>query len=129
VAEHRLGTPLGIPVHPFPVYAFFFNLALYLVLAWLYSRRPSPGRVLATYLVLYGTARFLLELTRGDAARGFVLDGLLSTSQLIGAVLVAIGIGLHLWIGRKGDRGASSPARTTPTSRRGSQKRDGARAR
>ncbi len=101
-AAQNVGTPLGVPLHPFPLYAFLFNLALYGFLAWLFRRVGGSGRVLASYLVLYGAGRFLLEFTRGDAARGFVLGGLLSTSQFIALILVAAGAGLHLWLGRRG---------------------------
>jgi hypothetical protein len=41
-------------------------------------------------------ARFTLELFRGDADRGFVVDGLLSTSQFIALVLGAATIALWL---------------------------------
>jgi phosphatidylglycerol:prolipoprotein diacylglycerol transferase len=101
IAAENLGTPLHQHVHPFPIYSFFFNFGLYALLAAFYRRRPAAGRVFATYLLLYGSGRFLLEWTRGDAIRGFVLGGALSTSQLISAGLVFIGIGLHLWIGRR----------------------------
>ncbi len=100
VAAANLGTPLHQALHPFPIYAALANLGLYAVLAALYRRRPAPGRVFGTYLVLYGVGRFLLEWTRGDAARGFVLNGALSTSQVISLGLILTGIGLHLWVGR-----------------------------
>lgn len=104
VAATRLGTPLHQPLHPFPVYESLFDLALYGLLAWWYRRRPAPGRVLATYLGAYGAGRALLELTRGDAARGFVLDGLLSTSQAISLGLIVVSIAMHLWISRRDRR-------------------------
>jgi phosphatidylglycerol:prolipoprotein diacylglycerol transferase len=101
IAAQRLGTPLYHPLHPFPIYEALFNLGLYLLLASLYRRQLVAGRVFATYLVLYGLGRFALEWTRGDAARGFVLDGLLSTSQLIALGMILIGAGLHIWISRR----------------------------
>ena len=101
VAAENLGTPLQQHLHPFPVYSSLFNFGLYVVLAAYYRRHPAAGRVFATYLLLYGVGRFFLELTRGDAIRGFVLGGALSTSQLISIALVIIGVGLHLWIGRR----------------------------
>jgi prolipoprotein diacylglyceryltransferase len=51
-------------------------------------RGRVPGEVVAAYLALYGAGRFLLEFTRGDAARGVWFGGRLSTSQLI-SLLVA----------------------------------------
>jgi phosphatidylglycerol:prolipoprotein diacylglycerol transferase len=59
------------------------------------------GRVFATYLLAYGAGRFLLEWARGDAARGFVLSGALSTSQLIAILMVMLGVALHLWIAQR----------------------------
>jgi phosphatidylglycerol:prolipoprotein diacylglycerol transferase len=101
VAADNLGTPLHQPLHPFPVYSSLFNFGLYGLLAMYYRRRPVAGSVFATYLMLYGVGRFLLEWTRGDAIRGFVLGGALSTSQLISIALLLIGAGLHLWVRRR----------------------------
>ena len=71
------------------------------MLELLYRRRPSAGRVFATYLIAYGGIRFLLEWTRGDAARGFVLSGALSTSQLIALAMVGLGTVLQITISRR----------------------------
>jgi prolipoprotein diacylglyceryltransferase len=51
--------------------------------------------------MLYGIGRILLEWTRGDAVRGFVFNGALSTSQLISLGLIVVGIGLQVWVGRQ----------------------------
>ncbi len=101
IAAERLGTPLHIPLHPFPIYAVLFNFALFLILAFIFKKPHADGRVFAWYLVLYGVGRFLFEYTRGDQARGFVLDGFLSTSQLISVFMILIGISLHFWISRR----------------------------
>lgn len=100
-AANAVGTPLGIPLHPFPIYASLSNFLLYGILAALYRSRLKPGRVFASYLLLYGITRFLLEYTRGDAIRGFVFGGALSTSQLITSLMILSGIILHIWIGRR----------------------------
>jgi phosphatidylglycerol:prolipoprotein diacylglycerol transferase len=94
-AAANVGTPLHVSLHPFPAYEGLLDAVLYLGLELLHRRRPSPGRVFATYLLVYGAGRFLLEWTRGDAARGFVLSGALSTSQLIALAMIALGIALH----------------------------------
>jgi phosphatidylglycerol:prolipoprotein diacylglycerol transferase len=103
-AAAMVGTPLHVPLHPFPVYSAVFNFLLYLGLAGLYARRPAPGRVFASYLLIYGCGRFLLEEYRGDLSRGFVFDGALSTSQLISVILVVFGVLQHLWISKRGNR-------------------------
>lgn len=98
LAFEILGTPLGVSVHPFPIYAMISNFVIFGILAWMYQLRLKPGRVFAAYLILYGAARFMLEETRGDAIRGFVFDGALSTSQLITGIMIAIGIALQIWL-------------------------------
>ncbi|MCX7895359.1 MAG: prolipoprotein diacylglyceryl transferase [Thermoanaerobaculum sp.] len=93
------GTPLGIPLHPTQLYEAGFNLLNYLFLAWLFRRqvpRRLVGQVLGFYLANYGVARFVIEFFRGDADRGFLFGGLLSTSQGIAAVLVPVGVFLIL---------------------------------
>ncbi len=91
------GTPLGVHLHPTQLYEAVFNLLNYAFLAWLYKRRPAAGTVIGAYLVTYGAARFVIEFFRGDADRGFVLGGALSTSQAIAALMVPAGIALIVW--------------------------------
>jgi phosphatidylglycerol:prolipoprotein diacylglycerol transferase len=100
-AHANVGTPLGVPLHPFPIYAFLFNLAHYGVLAWLIRRGLATGRVFGTYLIVYGVGRSLLELTRGDISRGLWLGGSVSTSQLISAGLVISGVIVHVVAARR----------------------------
>ena len=103
-AHQLVGTPLHVAVHPFPIYESLCDLALFVLLASLYRRGITEGRVFATYLMGYGIVRFLLEYTRGDVARGFVFNGALSTSQLISLGMIAVGIGLFAWAGRRRSR-------------------------
>ncbi len=98
VANLTVSTPLDVSMHPFALYSAGFNLVLYVLLAWLYRRKPSDGWVFVTYLLTYGIGRFALEWTRGDDGRGGVLGGLLSTSQVISLVMVLGGIGFLLWL-------------------------------
>lgn len=97
LAAEVSGTPLGQSLHPTQLYEAVFNLANFAFLTWLFGRRPRPGRVLASYLTVYGVGRFVIELWRGDADRGFVLGGLLSTSQAIAIGMVAMGLGIFVW--------------------------------
>jgi phosphatidylglycerol:prolipoprotein diacylglycerol transferase len=59
-------------------------------------RKRFDGEVILAYTLLYAMARFALELFRGDADRGFVANGLLSTSQFIALVLGSATIALWL---------------------------------
>jgi phosphatidylglycerol:prolipoprotein diacylglycerol transferase len=62
--------------------------------------------VILAYTLLYAIARFVLEFFRGDADRGFMFGGLLSTSQFIAAILGPAA--MVLWLVR---RRRSAPAR------------------
>jgi phosphatidylglycerol:prolipoprotein diacylglycerol transferase len=102
LAAEISGTPLGVPLVPTQLYEAAFNLANYAFLAWLFRRRLRPGSVLAAYLIGYGVARFVIEFFRGDADRGFVLGGALSTSQAIAGVMVPLGFAILIWVRRRG---------------------------
>jgi phosphatidylglycerol---prolipoprotein diacylglyceryl transferase len=83
------GAPLGIPLHPVQIYESLVCLAIFIFLEWLARRKKFNGEIILAYSVLYAVARFILEYFRGDADRGFILGGLLSTSQFI-AILVLL---------------------------------------
>src|SRR5215468_747270 len=86
------GAPLGVPLHPVQLYESAVCLVLFGFLVW-FGRRPHrDGDVIATYTLLYAIARFGLEFFRGDADRGFVFGGLLSTSQFIGIIMFVVAL-------------------------------------
>jgi phosphatidylglycerol:prolipoprotein diacylglycerol transferase len=87
-AHALVGVPLGVPLHPSQLYeSFTVFLLLFALLAVLRNRR-FQGQVLVVYLIGYSVLRFFLEFFRGDAARGTVFGGALSTSQFIAIVVV-----------------------------------------
>lgn len=93
------GAPLGIPLHPVQLYESIVCLALFAVLVRFSRRKRFDGEVILAYTLLYAIARFALEFFRGDADRGFVLGGLLSTSQFIAVILAPAA--LVLWFVRR----------------------------
>jgi phosphatidylglycerol:prolipoprotein diacylglycerol transferase len=82
------GAPLGVPLHPVQLYESAFCLVLFAVLVWLARRPHRDGDIIVSYTVIYAIGRFLLEFLRGDADRGFLFGGALSTSQFIAVVLL-----------------------------------------
>ena len=86
-AARTVGTPLDTPLHPSQIYESLATLLIFLVLIWLAPRKKFAGQVVLSYLVLYSSARFVLEYFRGDASRGSV--GPFSTSQAVALALVA----------------------------------------
>lgn len=91
----------GVPLHPTQIYMSLTSLAILALLVLVYRRKRFHGQILAVYLVVYAVARFLLENVRGDEERGFVLDGLLSTSQAVGIGLALAGIAMYVVLDRR----------------------------
>jgi len=68
------------------------DLALVVVLTVLWRRRPRPeGTVMWTYLLLYSTARLIIEFYRGDVGRGLYFSDQFSTSQLFAISGILVG--------------------------------------
>jgi phosphatidylglycerol:prolipoprotein diacylglycerol transferase len=89
-------TPLGVRVHPTPLYEMVMGLAIggYL---WLRGAKQRPaGAIVGEYLLLSGIARFLVEFLRRNPK--VLLD--LSNAQWASLGSVAAGIVLILWAAR-----------------------------
>jgi phosphatidylglycerol:prolipoprotein diacylglycerol transferase len=108
------GAPLGVPLHPVQLYESIVCLVLFAVLVRLSRRKRFDGEVILAYTWLYAMARLVLEFFRGDADRGFVVGGWLSTSQFIALILGPAAIAL--WFVRRQTAPARSGSRGAPTS-------------
>jgi len=108
------GAPLHVPLHPVQLYESLVCLALFLFLVWLGRRKTFDGELILAYTMLYAVARFFVEFFRGDADRGFVFGGLLSTSQFIAIILFPAS--LILWFARPAR--PALPAQRPPARRR-----------
>lgn len=65
----------SFPVHPAQLYESAGELLLAVILvAWVLPRRRYVGQLFATWLGGYAIVRFVLELVRGDAERGFLFE-------------------------------------------------------
>jgi len=79
----------GIPLHPTQLYESVSLFILFAGLLYIFKRKRFDGQVGLTYFMLYPIIRSIIEIFRGDLIRGFVIDGILSTSQFI-SILVFI---------------------------------------
>lgn len=82
--------PLNTPLHPTQLYEAGFIGLVMVYLLFLRDRKKFNGQLFLTYLFLYGIGRFLLEYLRGDLARGFVIEDILSHSQFIALLILAV---------------------------------------
>lgn len=105
-SHETVGVPLMVRLHPTQIYEALTSLIIFAILWQSLKRKHFEGQVFILYLVLYSCTRFAIEFLRGDAERGFVLDGLLSTSQFISLLLMGLAAVLFLRL--------RQPARSKP---------------
>ena len=88
---HRLvGVPLGVPLHPTQLYEAAAELLIFIILILWFRKHRLDGSVIGLYLILYSTARFLIEFLRfHDQPNPF--GGPLSSIQWIALLMLAAG--------------------------------------
>lgn len=113
----------GMGRYPIPLLESGFEFMLFLWLMNLRLKKRFHGQVMLHYVIFYPIARFILEMFRGDAVRGYLtelstpalnealgldpnLPVMLTTSQFISLFVVASAIVL-VFVGRKAN--ASGP--------------------
>ena len=96
----------SFPVHPTQIYESAASLAIAaFCLIYVHPRKRYDGQVFLAFVTLYATARFLIEFLRRDD-RGELFG--LSTSQLVGLLLVAGSIAAHRYL-RAARRSKATP--------------------
>ena len=100
-AHDAVGTPLGVALHPTQIYLSINAFLIFLILQWAYRRRTFDGEVFWLYVLLYAITRGVIENFRGDSIRGFLIPGVLSTSQFIGLVAAASAVGMIVFLSRR----------------------------
>jgi len=106
-AHERTGVPLGIPLHPAPLYEAAYSLFVALpVLLAVRRHQRFPGEVMLAYLTVYGIGRFLVEFFRGDGARGLWFDGAVSSGQLVSLVITPVAAAIWIALRRRTESAA-----------------------
>jgi phosphatidylglycerol---prolipoprotein diacylglyceryl transferase len=85
--------PLDKPLHPVQLYESAVNLIIFGILYRQFNRSYHPGQVIGLYLVLYSTARFILEFFREHEQS---LVGPFSITQWIAIGLFGLGTAILL---------------------------------
>jgi phosphatidylglycerol:prolipoprotein diacylglycerol transferase len=83
----NVGVPLNVALHPTQIYESLGTFILFAYLMCRLGRKHFTGQIILEYLMLYAGLRFIIEFFRDDD-RGFILSGLLSTSQFIGILTI-----------------------------------------
>lgn len=100
-ANEAVGTPLDVRLHPTQIYLSINALVIFFLLQWAYRRKTFDGEVFWLYVLLYSISRGILEIWRGDLVRGFVVPGVLSTSQFIGLLAALLSAAMLFYLSRR----------------------------
>ena len=92
--------PKGVPLHPTQLYSSLNSLLIFMVLVGLRRIKRFDSQIFWSYVLLYGVTRSILEHFRGDE-RGMFVEGMLSTSQLIGLTVAVIAIVMMIILKRR----------------------------
>ena len=92
-AKHR-----SLPVHPAQVYGIITALALSAFLRWYFWKRRHEGQGFLLMILLYGVARFVLELFRTEPK---IRETGLSISQLVSVIMISGAVICWLWMIRR----------------------------
>jgi len=108
IAHDTTRVDLNVPLHPTQLYMALNGLILAVILFAVLGRKRFDGQAFFWFIILYGASRSFWELFRGDTVRGFLIPGILSTSQTIGILSVLAGLFFLHW--RKKQAAGAPPA-------------------
>jgi phosphatidylglycerol:prolipoprotein diacylglycerol transferase len=91
-ANELVGVPLNRPLHPTQLYESFAEFLIFGILYWRFHRPHTTGTIISLYLMLYSTARFVVEFFRNHE-QGNLWGTPLDTSQWISIGLFLLGAG------------------------------------
>ncbi len=91
--------PPFVPLYPTQIMEFLGNFLIFLLLIYLFGKRPFKGFLLSLYLILYGMERFTLEFFRGVTPPIEQLG--LTWNQVVSILLILTGISLMILLKTK----------------------------
>ena len=83
---------LGIPLHPTQLYESAVEFIVFGILYWRIAKPHPRGAIIALYLILYSTARFLVEFVRDHGEEHNPFGGPLNTEQYISLALIGLAV-------------------------------------
>lgn len=90
--------PVNVPLLPTQIYDSANEFVIFLILIALRPHKRFQGELVLLWLILYSVGRFVVEMFRGDP-RGWVVEGVLSTSQGVGVLvfLASLLVFVRMW--------------------------------
>jgi len=93
--------PLNTPLFPSQLMEATYIFIIMMILLFIRKRRKFYGQLFLLYIILYAIGRSVLEIYRGDSARGFIIEDYLSHSQFIALILLGAGIYIYTLLAKR----------------------------
>lgn len=82
--------PLNEHLHPTQLYSVVLLLCILTALLMFKRHKRFEGQLFFIYIILYAIGRGVIEIFRGDISRGYIIEDVLSHSQLVSLILMAV---------------------------------------
>ena len=82
--------PTHVHLHPTQLYSVTLLVIIFVILIMFKRHKRFEGQLFFIYIMLYALGRGILEIFRGDIRRGFIIEDILSHSQFISLILIAV---------------------------------------
>lgn len=93
--------PLGQHLHPTQLYSISLLLSILVILLMFKRHQRFQGQLFLIYISLYAIGRGIIEIFRGDEARGYLIEDYLTHSQFISLFLIGIVIWYYIRLNRR----------------------------
>lgn len=90
--------PKHVWLHPAQLYDSLNAFIIFGLTEFLYKKKTWDGQIAIIYCFLYAVGRLIVESFRGDADRGFLFNGQVSTSQFIAYVMIGASLVLYIFL-------------------------------
>jgi phosphatidylglycerol:prolipoprotein diacylglycerol transferase len=91
----------GIPLWPTQIWSMAAAVVIFLITYQIDKRKTFKGQTTLSFLMLYAFFRTLIELFRGDAARGVYFNNTISTGQIMSGLFFSACVILYFYFKKK----------------------------
>ena len=78
------------PLYPTQLFDIAVNIIILITIFIVQKKQKFDGQLFLIYLMMYAVGRSIVEIYRGDEARGFLFGGAISHSQFIAVCIIVI---------------------------------------
>jgi phosphatidylglycerol---prolipoprotein diacylglyceryl transferase len=99
-----------VPLFPVQIFESLGNILIFFILMFIIPFKRAHGQITLIYFILYSIMRSITETFRGDIARGFVIENILSTSQFISLLMSTVALAMIIMLNKQTKMIESSPS-------------------